>query len=99
VERCKHVKSRYYCVFQYRLSRASIYICTTCVRYNRSHDGRGGKHSRNRWYATTGLPQTLRRQAQRLSRFRGRALRSGRPDADEGGEVVGGTVGGRLKVT
>jgi hypothetical protein len=28
-------------------------------------------------------PQTLRRQAQRLSRFSGRAVRSGRPDADE----------------
>jgi hypothetical protein len=25
----------------------------TCVRYNRSSDGRGGKHSRNRWGATT----------------------------------------------
>jgi hypothetical protein len=31
----------------------SIYICTTCVGNNRSRDGRGGKHSRNRWRATT----------------------------------------------
>jgi hypothetical protein len=35
-----------------------------------------------------------------LSRFGGRALRSGRPDADDEDEVVvGGVVGGRLKVT
>ncbi len=54
-------------------------------------------HSRNRWRATTGPPQTLRRQAQRLSRFGGRAARSGRPDAEE--VVVGGAVEGRLKVT
>jgi hypothetical protein len=33
----------YYCVFQTRQARASIYICTTCVRNNRSRDGRGGK--------------------------------------------------------
>jgi hypothetical protein len=64
---------------------------------NRSRDGRGGKHSRNRWRATTGPPQTLRRQAQRLSRFGSREARSGRPDAEE--VVVGGAVGGRLKVT
>jgi hypothetical protein len=44
-------------------------------------------------------PQTLRRQAQRLSRFGVRALRSGRLDADEADEIVGGIVGGRLKVT
>jgi hypothetical protein len=69
------------------------------VGNNRSCDGRGGKHSRNRWRATTGPPQTLRRQAQRLSRFGGRAARSGRPDADEVDVVVGGAVGGRLKVT
>ncbi len=43
-------------------------------------------------------PQTLRWQAQRLSRFGGRAARSGRPD-DEVDAVVGGAVGGRLKVT
>ncbi len=71
-----------------------MYIYTACVRYNRSRDGRGGKRSRNRQFATTGPPQTLRRQAQRLSRFGGRALRSGRPDV-----VVGGVVGGRLKAT
>ncbi len=71
----------------------------TCVRYNRSRDGRGGKQSRNRWCATTGPPQTLRRQAQRLSRFGGRAVRSGRPDAEEVDVVVGGVVGGILKVT
>jgi hypothetical protein len=77
-----------------------MYIYTTCVRYNRSRDGQGGKRSRNRRYATTGPPQTLRRQAQRLSRFGGRVLRSGLPDADdEDGVVVGGVVGGRLKVT
>jgi hypothetical protein len=58
-----------------------------------------GKHSRNRWRATTGPPQTLRRQAQRLSRFGGRAVRSGRPDDEEVDVVVGGAVGGRLKVT
>ncbi len=69
------------------------------MRYNRSCDGRGGKHSRNRRYAPTGPLQTLQRQAQRLNRFGGRALRSGRPDADEEDEVVGGFVGGRLKVT
>jgi hypothetical protein len=44
-------------------------------------------------------PKTLRCQAQRLSRFGVRALRSGRPDADEEDEVAGGVVGGRLKVT
>ena len=44
-------------------------------------------------------PQILRRQVQRLSRFGGRALRSGRPEVDEEDEVVGGAVGGRLKVT
>ncbi len=100
VERCKHVKSRATtCVFQYRQARASIYICTKCVRYNRSHDGRGGKHRRNRWYATTGPPPNSAAAAQRLSRFGGRALRSGQPDADEVDEVVGGVVGGRLKVT
>ncbi len=71
-----------------------MYTYTACVRYNRSCDGQGGKRSRNRRYATTGPPQTLRRQAQRLSRF------SGRLDADdEDGVVVGGIVGGRLKVT
>ncbi len=58
-----------------------------------------GKHSRNRWRATTGPPQTLRRQAQRLSRFGGRAARSGRPDDEEVAVVVGGAVGGSLKVT
>ncbi len=86
----------------FRLSKqakASIYICTTCMRYNRSRDGRG-KHSRNRWYATTGPPpKILRRQAQRLSRFVGRALRSGPPDAEAVDVVVGGVVGGKLKVT
>jgi hypothetical protein len=49
--------------------------------------------------ATTGPPQTLWRQAQRLSRFGGRAARSGRPDVEEVDVVVGGAVGGRLKVT
>jgi hypothetical protein len=44
-------------------------------------------------------PQTLRWQAQRLSRFGGRAVRSERPDAEEADVVVGGVVGGRLKVT
>jgi hypothetical protein len=44
-------------------------------------------------------PQTLRRQAQRLIRFGGRAVQSGRPDAEEVEVVVGGVVGGRLKVT
>jgi hypothetical protein len=44
-------------------------------------------------------PQTLRRQAQRLSWFGGRAMRRGRPDAEEVDVVVGGVVGGRLKVT
>jgi hypothetical protein len=34
-----------------------------------------------------------------LSRFGGRALRRGRPDADDEDEVVGDVVGGRLKVT
>ncbi len=58
-----------------------------------------GKHSRSRWRATTGPPQTLRRQAQRLSQFGGRAARSGRPDDEEVDVVVGGAVGGRLKVT
>jgi hypothetical protein len=74
-----------------------MYIYTACVRYNRSCDGQGGKRSGNRQYANTGPPQTLQRQAQRLSRFGGRTLRSGRPDADV--DDVGGTVGGRLKVT
>jgi hypothetical protein len=44
-------------------------------------------------------PQTLRRQAQRLSRFGCRAARSGRPDDEEVDAVVGGAVGGTLKVT
>ncbi len=43
-------------------------------------------------------PQTLRRQAQRLSRVGGGALRIGWLDADMD-DVVGGDVGGRLKVT
>ena len=34
-----------------------------------------------------------------MSRFGVRALRSGRTDADEEDEIVGGVVGGRLKVT
>jgi hypothetical protein len=68
------------------------------VRYNRSRDGQGGKHIGNRQYATTGPPQTLRRQAQRLSRFGGRALQSMRLDADVLVDV-GGDVDGRLKVT
>jgi hypothetical protein len=88
-----------YCVFQARQAKASIYICTTHVGNNRSRDSRGGKHSRNRWCATTGTPQALREQAQRLSRFSGRAARSGRRDAEEVDVVVGGAVGGRLKVT
>jgi hypothetical protein len=29
---------------------------TTCVRYNKSRDGQGGKRSRNRRYATTPFP-------------------------------------------
>jgi hypothetical protein len=76
-----------------------MYIYTACVIYNRSRDGQGGKRSRNRQYASTGPPQTLRRQAQRLSRFGGQGLQSGRPDADDDDDVVGGVVGGRLKVT
>ncbi len=64
---------------------------------NRSRDGRGGEHSRNRWRATTGPPQTLRRQAQRLIRFGGRAARCGRPEAEE--VVVGGAVGEKLNGT
>jgi hypothetical protein len=98
VERCKHVKSQANTdVFQARQVTAGIYICTTCVGNNRSRDGRGGKPGRNRWCATTGPPQTLRRQAQRLSRFGGRAARSGRLDAEE--VVVGGAVGGKLDGT
>ncbi len=85
-------------MFQARQAKASIYICTHVVRYNRSCDGRGRNHSRNRWCGTTGPPQTLRRQAQRLSRFGGQVVRSGRPDAEEADVVVGGIVGG-LKVT
>ncbi len=69
-----------------------MYISSTHVGNNRSRDGRGGKRSRNRWCATTGPPQTLRRQAQRLSRFGSRAARSGRPDAEEVDVVVGGAV-------
>ncbi len=50
VERCKHVKSRATTgVFQARQAKASIYICTTDVGNNRSRDGRGGKHGRNRF--------------------------------------------------
>jgi hypothetical protein len=45
-------------------------MCEQCVRYNRSSNGgQGRKRSRNRRYATTGPPQALRRQAQRLSWF------------------------------
>jgi hypothetical protein len=44
-------------------------------------------------------PQTLRWQAQRLRRFGGRAARSGWPDVEDVDVVVGGAVGGRLKVT
>jgi hypothetical protein len=100
VERCKHVKSQAITVY-FRLGKlrrvSTFYICTHVVRYNRSRDGRGRKHSRNRWCTTTGPPQTLRRQAQRLSRFGGRAVRSGRLDAKEVDVVDGGAVGGRLK--
>jgi len=102
VERCKHVKSRATTVYFRlgRLRRVSTYVtCTTDVGNNRSRDGRGGKPGRNRWCATTGPPQTLRRQAQRLSQFGDRAARSGRPDDEEVDAVVGGAVGGRLKVT
>ncbi len=95
MERCIHVKNRATTVY---FSIARLGRVSTYVRYNRSRDGRGGKHSRNRRYPTTGPPQTLRRQTQRLSRFGRRVLRSGRPDADEEDEVVGGVVGGRLKV-
>ncbi len=52
----------------------------------------------NSWYATTGPPQTLRRQAQRLSRAGGRMLRSGRSD-DDVAVVAGGIVGWSMKVT
>jgi hypothetical protein len=98
VERCKHVKSQANTgVFQARQATVGIYICTTDVGNNRSRDGRGGKPGRNRWCATTGPPQTLRRLAQRLSRFGGRAARSGRLDAEE--VVVGGAVGGKLDGT
>jgi hypothetical protein len=85
VERCKHVKSQATTVYFRlgKLRRVSTYV----------------QHSRNRWCATTGPPQTLLRQAQRLSRFGGRAARSGRPDVEEVDVVVGGVVGGRLKVT
>jgi hypothetical protein len=76
-----------------------MYIYSACVRYNRSRDGQGGKRSMNRRYATKGPPQTLRRQAQRLSRFGGRALRSRQPDAEDVDDDVGGAVGGRLNVT
>ena len=44
-------------------------------------------------------PQTLRQQAQKLSQFGGRAVRSGRLDVEEVDVVVGGIVGGRQKVT
>ncbi len=77
---------------------ASMYIYTHMVRYNRPCDGQGGKPSGKRRHATTGPPQTLRRQAQRLSPVGGWVLRSGRLDADVD-DVVGGDVGGRLKVT
>ncbi len=70
----------------------SMYIDTPCVRY--SIIGHMTVEAGN-VVGTDGTPpqvppQTLRRQAQRLSRFGGRAVRSGRPDADEEDEVLGG---------
>ncbi len=45
---------------------ASIYTYTNMVRFNRSRDGQGGKHSGNRRYATTArhylLPHSLQRR-------------------------------------
>jgi len=98
--RCKHVKSRVTTVYFKlgRLGRVSTYVQQMWGIIGHV-TVEAGKHSRNRWCATTGPPQTLRRQAQRLSRFGGRAARSGRPDDEEVDVVVGGAVGGRLKVT
>ena len=70
----------------------------TCVRYNRSCDGRGGKLGRNRCRATTGTPNSAAAASEVESvRRPGGAKR--RPDAEEADLVVGGVVGGRLKVT
>jgi hypothetical protein len=59
VERCKHVKSRTTTgtgVFQARQAIASIYICTTDVGIIGHVTVEAGKHSRNRWCATTIFP-------------------------------------------
>ena len=71
----------------------------TCVRYNRSRDGRGGKHSRNRWCATTGPPPNSAAAASEVESVRRPGGAKRRPDAEEADLVVGGVVGGRLKVT
>ncbi len=69
-------KSEYYlppCLQYRRMGQIAVctqkvnYICTTCVRYNRSRDGRGGKHSRNRWCATTVSYFVTDMASQRLS--------------------------------
>jgi hypothetical protein len=99
VERCKHVKSRATTVYFRlgKLRRVSTYV--QHVWGIIGHVTVEAGNSRNRWRATTGPAQTLQPQAQRLSWFGGRAVRSGRPDVEEVDVVVGGAVGGRLKVT
>jgi hypothetical protein len=62
------------------------------VGNNRSRDGRGGKHSRNRWRATTGPPPNSAAAGSEVE-----SARSGRLDAEE--VVVGGAVGGKLSGT
>ncbi len=51
------------------------------MRYSRSRDGRGGKRSRNRRYATTGPPPNSAAAGSEVELVR-------QPDADEEDEVV-----------
>ncbi len=100
MERCKHIKSRATTVY-FRLGR--LRRVSTYVQQMWGITGHVTVEAGNT-VGTDGAPpqvppQTLLRQAQRLSRFGGRAVRSGRPDDEEVDAVVGGAVGGRLKVT
>jgi hypothetical protein len=96
VERCKHVKSRATTVY-FRLGR--LRRVSTYVQQMWGIIGHMTVEAGNTVGTDGAPPQVPPRQAQRLSQFGDRAARSGRPDDEEVDAVVGGAVGGRLKVT
>ncbi len=98
MERCKHVKSQANTVY---FKLGTLRRVSTYVQHVWGIIGHVTAEAGNK-VGTDGAPpqvppQTLRRQAQRLSRFGGRAARSGRLDTEE--VVVGGAVGGKLNGT